>query len=120
MDRRTMRESLFHEYRDWLMPLADFVEQMTAILNAIPAEHREKAVFEVDVEDDYYGGSSSVSTNVYYDRKETDEEVAKREADAQRSAEEARRHNELRERQIYEQLKRKFGHDIGDIPLDEG
>jgi hypothetical protein len=90
------------------MPLADFIKEMTALLNSIPEEHRDDAMFDLDVDDDYYGGSSTVTTTVYYDRLETDAEVTEREAAARRSAEESRRYNEQRERQIYEQLKAKF------------
>lgn len=74
----------------------------------IPPEFKDRSVFKVEYESDYYGGGS-LDFKVYYDRPETDAEVAERLANQAASEAICRQQNEARERQIYEMLKQKFG-----------
>lgn len=108
-DRRIIRITLMDEYRDLSLSLPDAVEEFTKMLDEVPPEYRKDSRFEIETEDDYYGGGSRVTIRAFYDRPETDEEMAARHAEAEANAVAARRHNEAQERAIYEQLRRKYG-----------
>ncbi len=82
----------------------EFINQLAALLDSIPEQHRNTAEFEFD----RYGGDYNYSAgelNLSYSRMETDEELEKRWEWERASKTEAAN----RERAIYEQLKQKFG-----------
>jgi len=66
------------------------------------------STFLVEYESGYYG-DGYLNFEAWYERPETDEEYAARLAAEEESLLRTRRINEVRERQIYEQLKAKFG-----------
>lgn len=108
-DRRTIRETLFYDSGDLKKTLPVMIEWLECLLEKVPAELRSDAIFEVEHEYGYYDSSATTEIRIFYERKETDAEVAERRAQDARTAAAARAANEANERRIYEQLKRKFG-----------
>lgn len=79
---------------------AGFVADVTKALASVPEAHRASVVFESDS-----GGTETPPyLRAYYEREETDEEVAKREREEQRYRDE----REDAERATFERLRRKF------------
>lgn len=91
-----------YNYRENTLPdsLPELIVRLTEILENTPEEFRESVLLESET--DYE--SCSINTCIYYEREENQEEKEKRE-----SAEDAYLKNvELRERETYEALKKKF------------
>lgn len=107
-ERYTLRFNLF-DGDEMRTSLSDAISWLQELESKVPAEYRADATFEIEQEHDYYGGSSSLSVRVFYERPETDEEMADRIAHDAENAAAARAMNEKRERAIYEELRRKFG-----------
>lgn len=89
-------------FSDWGLPtenLADVIKWLGKKLAEIPAEHRDSAM--LDFTSDSEG---SRNAEIYYYRKETDEEVAERVRTTQASAARSAAH----ERAVFEALKAKY------------
>lgn len=98
-ERRSVTEEVFSEGPCEWSP-SGFLADINDAIARIPPEFRDEAV--VDLEGGY---DESTSLTIKYTRPETDEEVAKRVAEARRYAR-GKVENELR---VYEELKRKYG-----------
>jgi hypothetical protein len=83
------------------LPLLDVLKALQKAFDSIPSEFYSTAVVRVRA----YGDYASASVDVVYKRPETDEEYNARLAED----EHYKRQSEIREREIYEALKRKFG-----------
>ena len=84
--------------------LEDFVSWAQTHLDQAPAEFRNTAKINIESESEPYDGGCTVSISIYYERPETDAEMAERETN-----EVARK--PLHQRQLrtqYEQLKEIF------------
>ncbi len=95
--RDTEKSCTIEEAAVWLREIAD----------QVPPEYRDSSVFEIELKDDYYGGST-LTFQGYYDRPETDEEMNQREhLYAERIRQEAEA-AAARERAFYLRLKAKY------------
>lgn len=100
-DRRTIRISLLSWSFSEKMPLGEFIKFLAEQWATLTPGEQEKAVAELD--SGFYDEGNTFK--IYYDRPETDEEVAGRVADAKRYTMESLD----REKQLYQALKRKYG-----------
>ena len=83
--------------------LVRVIAYLTDVLNAIPAEYRDTARLEIDSVGGY-GGEHHAEVAVYYERPETDEELAERKAEAKAS----KAAEEERERRTLAALQAKY------------
>lgn len=94
-------------YKDNDFNIADnlekFITQMQEVLTSIPEENRSQACIDFDIWEEY--GSPYLQLEVSYPRQETPQEEADRlsESAARREV------KEKRDREMYAELKKKFG-----------
>lgn len=85
--------------------LVKAISDLKTALNSIPAEFRPSATFRsATFRANAYGEYPSCSVAVIYEREETNEEIAEREADKSHS----KAQREAQERRLYESLKAKY------------
>lgn len=116
LQKTTIRETLvFESSESWRsdnnqlpMRLPAFVAWMKEVLEDVPEEFRDSVVVELEHEGDY-DGPGYAEFHIYYDRDETDEELADRENERIARQESEARAQEGRERAEFERLKAKFG-----------
>lgn len=106
--RETRCFTLFGEHGDTRMTVPDALAWLAGLHEQIPEECREDSTFLVEYESDYYGGGS-LNFEVYYERKETDEEMAERIRKEEEGAARYRADKEILERQHLAALKAKYG-----------
>lgn len=110
-DRRMVRIELF-DWDGWNIDridnfLSEFIAVLSDILNEVPPEWRGSV--RICGQSDYWGDGGSVSLSAFYDRPETDAELAEREArEAAMTAERAARQR-VRELEALRALQAKYG-----------
>ena len=102
-DKRSVRIYVHDQEGSVRESLPNFIERMNDLLDEIPEEYREKSEIEITTCSSY--GDYIVDMSVYFDRPETDEERGERLAHEAATKE----LNLLRERELFEALKLKYG-----------
>lgn len=82
------------------MPLAQTIAYLQSVLDKIPAEFRGSAVLRITA----YGDYASATSDITYQRPETDAELA----DRRRWLNGIDQENEARDRREFERLRQKF------------
>lgn len=105
-DRQTVRITLFDD-SDMETTIEEAAQWLRGLADQVPPEYRDKSVFRVEADSDYYGGYT-LDFEAYYDRPETDEEMEARQAKERHAAALYLRDRELLERQQLTALKAKY------------
>ncbi len=110
-ERQTVRVKLHPESYDAEVntALPDAIEWLNELLESVPPEYRDQTAFVVELERGHYDESDSLTFDIYYDRPETDGELATRLAESAAYAAARQREQESRERAEFERLNAKFG-----------
>jgi hypothetical protein len=100
MAKQIKHISLFYDW-GWMPPkrLGEFAAWAASLYDSVPSEYRDTAHVEIEGEED------SVHFEAWYERPETDEEEAEREAVLRRGQEEL----EAYERDLLLTLRAKYG-----------
>jgi hypothetical protein len=102
-DRQTIRKTL-HFHRTALTGrVVDVIAALQLAAEQAPVEHRDAVQLEVVLDEDYQG--PEIAARLFYERPETDAEIADRERQARQRIASL----EAIERETYERLKAKFG-----------
>ncbi len=103
--KNQVEELVYNSLQDEAVPenLAEAITWLQDTLDGIPAEHRASAKIEIDSESEY--DSHFAVVQISYNRPETDAELAKRIALAERQENQAQQ----AELALFKRLKQKFG-----------
>lgn len=77
-------------YKGFHMALADFIEDLEALLKKVPVKHRDNAYINFSYESGCYDESGSCELRAYWEREETDAEIEAKALKASKAAESAK------------------------------